>query len=71
MEDMPYGEHVLQKNLSHGRTFFVGEHALWEDVLLEDVLYKDMSYGRICLPEGYVLQEDIFYWWHALREDMF
>ena len=50
-EDMSYGRyilrdnnilmggHVLQKNLSHGRTF----------------LLENMSYGRVCLTGGYIL----------------
>ena len=57
--------HVLQKNLSHGRTFLVGEHVLWENMSYGGhVLWEDMSYGRMCLTGGHVLLG------HVLTEDM-
>ena len=68
MEDISYGGHLLRDNIlvgghilktSYWRTCLTGRHVLWED----------MSYRRAC-HMGDVLQEDMSYQRHVLRESM-
>ena len=51
------GEHVLQKDISYGRTCLTGG-------------LEGMSSGRTCLIGRYVLQEHISLGGHVLQEHM-
>ena len=49
-------EHVLQEDISYGRTCLTG-HVLQDDMSHKRTCLQDISYGKKYLTEGLVLQE--------------